>query len=100
MTSIVPVHDPVGCKISSQTPAQTLNTLPMNTTPEMRHLGLLLYEACPCFCPTTFHKASKYAHDISGLDFEMQDDANMSGPTRYVCDQGERKIFLFPPGMV
>ena len=30
---------------------------------------------------------------MSGFDLEMQDDAYMSGPTRYVCDQGERKIF-------
>ena len=58
-----------------------------------RHLGLLLYEVCPRFCPTTFHKASQYVHDISGFDFEMQDYAYMSGPTRYECDRGERKIF-------
>ena len=65
-------------------------------TPEMsltRHLGLLLYEVCPRFCSTYFYKASQYARDISGLDFEMQDDAYMSGPTRHVCDQGERKTF-------
>ena len=72
-----------------------LNTIPMNTTPEMtltKHLCPLLYEVCPRFCPTTFHKASQYAHNISGLDFEMQDDAYMSGSARYVYDQGERKI--------